>query len=209
MARRTLARFASRKKKRRADEGAKHNPPILTDMVEFVLPGFGGFAATRMVSRITHTQVRKRWPKLGKHAGAIAGVASFAAAWLLAHRWKPLARYHTPIVVGSAIAAIQTIAQTYLPKQLSWVVSDVPPAERSLPPAAAAAPVVDELEAQGDDEEWYTYNDAYDKGRYAKDEGPSATGASTAPVDDDLDDLQPIPGMVDDEDDLQGIFSGN
>ena len=39
------------------------------------------------------------------------------------HKWKTFAKYHTPVVVGATIAAIQGLVQTYLP-QWGWVLND-------------------------------------------------------------------------------------
>jgi len=132
-------------------------------------------------------QVGKRFPKFGKHAGAAASVGSFLAAWLLAHRWRPLEKYHTPIVVGAGLAALQSLVQIYLPR-LGWIVSDCTPelAQGTDPNAAALAAgdqnaaalaagdqpdfeAIDEgeLERMSQESGWYSYNDARDPGQYA------------------------------------------
>ena len=102
------------------------NPPPIQDLVEFILPGFAGYGATKMLSRIVLTQLSKRYPNAGKHLAAGSTVVSFLAAWFLLHRIKRLAKYHTPAVVGAGIASLQTIVSTYLPKY-GWMVSDVQP----------------------------------------------------------------------------------
>jgi hypothetical protein len=145
------------------------NPPMGTDIVQFILPGFAAYAGTRFLNRIVFTQMNKRWPKYSKHAAALSSVASFLAVWLLGHKIKRIEKYHTPIVVGAAIASMQTLVQTYLPKY-GWIVSDVSAAQykngsKQLPAPATAAlseynplePIEleddssDEPEAQGDD----------------------------------------------------------
>lgn len=108
------------------------NPPLFTDMVEFIIPGFAGYAGTRFVSRIARGMVERRFPKLSKHAGPLASLAAFGASWFLVHRVQKVAKYHTPVTVGAAIAALQTIVQTYIPKY-GWIVSDYQP---QLPPSA-------------------------------------------------------------------------
>jgi hypothetical protein len=104
-------------------KSAKSNPPPIQDLMEFVVPGFAGYAGTRMTSRIVHGMVIKKWPKLAKHASVISTGLAAAGAWLLVHRVEKIQQYHTPVVVGASIAAIQTAVQAYLPKY-GWMVSD-------------------------------------------------------------------------------------
>lgn len=114
------------------------NPPMFTDLIEFIIPGFGGYAATKFLARIIEVQLSKRYPRAGKHIAAGSTIASFLAAWFLLHRIERLKKYHTPAVVGSAIAALQTIVKTYLPKY-GWMISDVQPSDVKLLPASAPA----------------------------------------------------------------------
>lgn len=120
-------------KKRRAKAAARRlsknpgplkNPPIGTDMLHVILPGFGSYAATRLLNRIVYVQMSKRFPKLAKHAPVASSILSFLALWFLAHKVKRLEKWHDPLVLGSAIAGVQTIFQTYVPKY-GWIVSDV------------------------------------------------------------------------------------
>lgn len=154
----------------------KRNPPLSTDVINHILPGFAAFAATRYVTRTAALQIAKRWPKYAKHAGAMASIGTFAAAWLGAHRVKTLEKYHDMIVIGAGIGAIQSLVQLYIP-QLGWVVSDCSPqlgAAQSRPLLSAqAAPQLAGTPAripQGfkptTANEWFTYNDAYDAGSY-------------------------------------------
>lgn len=119
----------------------RSNPPITEDLVEHVVPGFAGYGATRLLARVIYGVIIKRKPSLAKHAAAISTIASAAAAWFLVHRWRKIERYHTPIVVGSAIAALQTVIQTYLGKY-GWIVSDYASQDAVLspPPTTAALP---------------------------------------------------------------------
>lgn len=138
------------------------NPPPMTDLVEFILPGFAGYAATKFVSRVTYAQLSKKFPKAGKHLAAGSTIASFLTAWLLVHRIKRLQHYHTPVVVGSAIASLQTLVRLYLPKY-GWIVADVPMDDSQTLSAATSAEVErlfpggpevvsDGAEAEGDDD---------------------------------------------------------
>lgn len=103
--------------------GATSNPQPFQDLVEFIIPGFAGYAGTKFLARIVNVQLSKRFPNAGKHVAAGSTIMAFLAAWFLLHRIKRLEKYHTPAVVGSAIASLQTLVQTYLPKY-GWIVSD-------------------------------------------------------------------------------------
>ena len=148
----------------------KSNPPLFTDLAEFVVPGFGGFAAARFLTRMATTQVAKYKPELGKHAGAVAAVGAFLAAWFLAHKVKFLAKHHTPIVVGSAIAALQSLIQLYIP-QLGWLIADASPEVAALAAptptlmTADAAAARMGLQPTSEDPNEFTYNESFDPGR--------------------------------------------
>lgn len=165
----------------------------MTDLVEWVGPGFGGFAVTRFATRVAATQIAQRKPSWGKHAGAGVSIGAFLAAWFLAGRLKWLSKYHTPIVVGSAIAAIQSLIQLYIPK-LGWMVADASPeldAQSQSQMAAAQNPVAAlNLQPTNEDPNEYTYNDSYDAGRYAPSQQASAGGhGQVDPADLAVDDL--------------------
>jgi hypothetical protein len=185
-----MARLHKRyRHRRKSREGSapRRNPPLITELGEWIGPGFAAFAATRFGTRIAATQIAKKKPSWAKHAGAIASVAAFAAAWLLAHRVKFLAKYHTPIAVGAGIAALQSLIQLYVPK-LGWMVADATP-EIAHTPAPAQPQLPANFELLDDDPSIYTYNDAYDAGRYAGSTSPTGMTSGVAPAvpDDDLD----------------------
>lgn len=194
-------RLHKRYGKKRSSEGGsgggfRSNPPLLADLAEFIGPGFAGFAATRLLTRIASVQVAKRKPSWGKHVGAVTSVAAFLGAWWGAGRWKPTAKYSTPIVVGAAIAAIQSIIQLYIPK-LGWMLADASPELDDLKLGNTnqiQAQLPSDLEYVDDDPNEYTYNDAYDPGRYAQ---PQNTNAAPKAATDDaiLNDL----GLNEDE----------
>lgn len=194
------------------------NPPVLEDFTDMILPGFGGYGATRLLGRITHVQVAKRWPRFGKHAAALSAVAAFGAAWFAAHRVKALSRYHTPIVVGAGIAALKTLVQTYLP-WLGWMTADVQEGDtRALPPGQTANPggatsmghsIFDEIDDQvpGGEQTWSTYNDAFDQGSY-KNQAPAHAPAETPAAADADAAMGEMLSELGVEDDLgQGIFA--
>lgn len=153
-----------KKKKNPSSPAPRGNPTAAVDILESAAPAFAAFAATRFGTRIASQVVAKHKPSLGKHAGALASVGAFFAAWLLAHRVKWLHKHHTPIVVGSAIAALQSLIQIYIPR-LGWMVSDATPelAAGQTQQQQLSGPDVEVLD---EDPSMYTYNDAYDSGRY-------------------------------------------
>jgi hypothetical protein len=182
MARSRLNRRYKRKATRNPAPAYRPNPPLFTEILEYAGPGFGGFAVSRFATRAAATQIAKRAPSWGKHAGAAAAVGTFLAAWFLANRWKWLEKWHTPIVVGSGIAMAQSLIQLYLPA-LGWMVSDASPelaaADQSL--SVAQAPQNMHLLPTNDDPNEFTYNDSFDAGRYGHHQSPPTTGAGTGP----------------------------
>lgn len=169
------------------------NPPLFTDLMEFVVPGFVGFATTRFATYIAATQIAKRKPSLGKHVGVGVSIGAFLAAWFLAHRLKGVAKYHTPIVVGSAIAALQSILQLYFPK-IGWMVGDATPEIAAAHEEAQQIAEHADLEPVEIDPNEFTYNDSYDAGRYSAPPsskvGKMPKPTPSASKDDDLSDLE-------------------
>lgn len=174
-----------RKRKHHSDGGGggyRANPPLFADLAEFVGPGFLSFAATRFLTRVATVQLAIRKPSWGKHAGAVTSIAAFLGAWWGASRWKVTAKYTTPIVVGSAIAALQSLIQLYIPK-LGWLISDATPDVEQLKLAANGGrpQLPPDLEyVDDDDPNLYTYNDQYDAGRYSASNGQAAQAAKAA-----------------------------
>ncbi len=205
-----MARLHRRYKKRRtrtSDPAPRRNPPLFTDLAEWVGPGFASFAATRFATRVAATQIAAKKPSWGKHVGAGVSIGAFLAAWFLAHRVKFLAKYHTPITVGAAIAALQSLIQLYIPK-LGWMVADASP---ELAAAAVDASTAPQLMPVHEDPNEYTYNDTFDAGRFSKTGLPPRTAGETPPIiaqrpgEDDLSDLQ-----IDDAIGQNlGVFSAN
>jgi hypothetical protein len=212
--------------KRRRSVALTPNPPIDVDLVEYILPGFAAFAATRLATRIAAVQIGKRYPKVGKHAGAVASLGAFGAAWFGAHRVSSLEKYHHPIVVGAGLAALQSLIQIYVPA-LGWAVSDASPelasssaaakgskqvavspaqveqvSERDLPPGFS------EIEQIGATPSWATYNQAFDPGAYAAQRrpvNPAVANAAVSPVvTDDLD----VSALLDNSDLDGGDYAG-
>jgi hypothetical protein len=118
-----------RRRKARSNPGstAAANPPIAKDITHVLLPGFAGYAATRVLQRIVFMIVQRKWPKFGKHASAVAGVAGFGGVWFFAHKIQRLAPYHDGIVMGSGVAALHGIATCYMPTKYKWLLTDCRP----------------------------------------------------------------------------------
>lgn len=204
MARRLHKRY---KRNPSSSPAPRHNPPLLAEVGEFILPGFAGFAATRFLTRIAATQVAKYRPNLGKHAGVLTSVGSFLAAWFLAHRVKFLEKYQQPLVVGAGLAAIQSVLQLYFPT-LGWIVSDATPELAESASAAAAATQqiatapngtqykMSDLTDIEDDPNEFTYNDSYDAGRMSRDQQGGGSGGGSDMLDDLVDDGVPQPAGV-------------
>lgn len=205
-----LAKF--RRRRAKSNPAPKSNPPMATDVFEYIIPGFAAFAGSRFLTRVATVQISKRWPKYAKHAGAIAAAGTFATAWWGAHRVQQLEKYHHPIVVGSGLAAIQSLIQIYLPA-IGWMVAD-PCAELEGGPLisnrqvagghAAALPVMSSIPegfTETDANTWFSYNDAYDAGAYK--------GAARAPAIPPMMTAEPDEMQVDDllNNDDMGSFS--
>lgn len=149
------AGLAAIRKKRRAraranPSGGTANPPVASDLMNVVLPGFGAYAATRAVARMAFALTAKRWPKLAKHVHAAAGLATAGGLWLLGHKWDRIAKYHDGMIMGSSVAALQGVANAYLPKKYRWILADPQATEYRPLPAAAAAPALAPAAAQDD-----------------------------------------------------------
>jgi len=205
-----LAKFRRRHPKKTGEP--KRNPPLGRDVLEYIVPGFAAFAIDRFVTRVAAVQIAKRWPRYAKHAGAIAAIGTFGAAWFGAHRVKFLEKYHHPIVIGSGLAAIQSLIQLYMPK-LGWMISDCSPelaAGKAAPPkqisaaaaaallphstAAAAAPVPAGFRETSANE-WFSYNDSFDAGGYK--------GKTAAP------DPSPLTSSFPDDQQIDELLSGD
>jgi len=192
------------------DSAPRANPPLAQDIFGWIGPGFAGFAATRLLTRIAATQIAKHRPTLGKHAGAAASVGAFLAAWFLANRWKALAQYQMPLIVGSGLAAAQSLLQLYVPR-IGWVVSDATPQIAAQQARRIRGPRPEELQPVDDDPDEYVYNDYYDAGRQdqaqTRADASAPARASSSTEDDDLSDLD--LDEVGGQGVSMGIFGGN
>lgn len=193
-----------RKRHRRPAPDYTPNPGgSMSDLSELAIDagaGFAAFAASRLLTRIASVQIEQRKPKWGKHAGAVAALAQVGLAYYAAPKVRSVAAYQVPIVLGTALAAAQSIIQLYIPK-LAWMVSDASPelaetagAVQALP--ASSGPVVRNIRPQLDpayevldeDPDAYTFTDDFDAGRLVGSSTPPTANAAGADpmINDDL-----------------------
>lgn len=85
-----------------------------------LLPGLGGYAATRMVGRLVRNVLGGRWPRFFRHYGPLGNLIALLAIWAVMEKWSKARKYKDPAVLGAGIAFVQTLLQTYLPG-LSWL----------------------------------------------------------------------------------------
>lgn len=201
-----IARRYRKKPKKNTSSSSRSNPTAVGDVVEFVAPGFAAYAITRFGTRIAAQLVAKKKPSLGKHAGAITGIGVVAAVWLLAYRLKWLHKYHTPIVVGSALATIASLIQLYIPR-LGWMLDVTGDAKQVAGPQVPQ----DVQVLEGEDPENYVYDDRYDAGHHGTETigsqpqyQPPTGSQSTSVTGDDLMDME----METDDAQTMGIFGG-
>lgn len=187
--RRLHKRYRNRK---RSESAPRANPPLALELLEYIGPGFAGFAATRVMTRMAIVQIARRKPAWAKHAGVIASLASFGAAWWGAHKVKFLEKYAAPITVGAGIAAAMTVLQQYLPK-IGWLISDASSDELALPAGATVSQQIAaaQLTPVDDDPNAFVYDERYSAGRYAKDPAaarpaPTSREAAKVAAEDDL-----------------------
>jgi len=133
---------------------------MLTDLKDFIAPGFAAYAGTKLLTRLAYKIVQSKFPKLGKHGAAASGLSAFLVIWYFGHKIKKLEKYHDGVVVGSAIAALQLIARTYLPDQYNWIISDfdlAPPPTGHTATSGVALPSYSQTDGLLDD-----YSDVYE-----------------------------------------------
>ena len=186
MARSGLKRYRKKYRRNPSESTSSSSRPMLEEIGAFVGPGFVGFAATRFLTRIASQTIAKKKPSLGKHAGALASVGSFLAAWLLAHKWRAISRYQMPLIVGSGLAAAQSLLQLYVPK-LGWMVADCSPELAAAKQSSQLGPNAADLEPVDEDPSLYVYNDSFDAGRMSS--TSSGGNAASSNEDSDLTDL--------------------
>jgi hypothetical protein len=143
----SLSKVAKRASKKRKNPAPSEKAGFLASigLVEIAEPvgvGVGAYAATRLAGRIGYRLARKKSTRWAKHAGPWTSVLVSIVATYAAGKSKKLERYEMPILVGTWIASLQGLLQTYFPRW-GWILNDyhmddLPVAQ--LPAATAKAP---------------------------------------------------------------------
>jgi hypothetical protein len=152
MPRSAIVRF----RKQRKEAVSRRNPAsgIKGDLIGTIAPAAVAFAATKLLTRIVGTIVARRWPRAAPHVAALSSIAAFGGVYYFGDRYQRLKPYHTPAMVGAGVAALTTVAQTYV-KKYGWITADWQPTDAKARMAAASS--VAELQPAGD--EFSSYED--------------------------------------------------
>jgi len=208
-----LAAIQRRRKARRNPSAAPvarmtANPAAMSDLTQVVLPGFAAYGLTRVLSRIVYSLVQKRWPKFGKHAAALSGLATAGLAWVFSHRVKRLAEYHDGIIVGTSIAALQGVATTYMPTKYSWLLKDPTPADVAPTPTKAQLAAAKQSESVQWTDEYSHLEEQAARGRVAS--NPSIP-SSTRAIEPDVSSTELDPDLADElaGEDVDALYSGS
>lgn len=116
-----VKKVASRKKKPiRANAAIAYNPALEGDtiMERYVEPigaGLAGYAATRIAGRVAYSLGAKKSPNVGRHAAPIAQILLAAASTFATMKIDGLQKYTLPWMIGSGVAVVQGLLQTYAP----------------------------------------------------------------------------------------------
>jgi hypothetical protein len=112
--------IASRKRRRNPESalGSVTSSKLWADIGgNGLLHGIGGYGGTRLTGRIVRNIIAKKWPNLAKHGGVIGNLIAAVAIYFAVKNWRKI---RDEAMLGSAIAVVQSILQTYLPG-LAWL----------------------------------------------------------------------------------------
>jgi len=119
------APVAPRKNPPRRKSPPKRNPMVAlasvgdaaTNMAMMVVPGIGGYTATRLGGKFMRVLIGSRVAggKYAKHFGPLGSLGALLGLMYASQKWEKARKYQEPIVIGSAIALFQSLLQTYLP----------------------------------------------------------------------------------------------
>lgn len=167
-----MSRARKYRKNRRASGTPRPNPGIVADLARDLLPAVAGFVGSRLTTRMVTLMVAKKWPRFAQHAGAIWSVGLSAAAYFGADKIKSISKYQEGIFIGTSLATVATVVQSYIPA-LGWMFAEVRPAELAPPQDAEQLTAGDYGNPYGGE-----YNDAFDAGRYSP---PATAPTANAP----------------------------
>lgn len=120
------SKIARRKAKKRNSSPSKSSQ-LTSEIADFGIragAGFAGYTANRFLSRAVFTTMAKKNPKLAKALAVAAGFGGAFGIHFAGEKIEKIADYKDEILLGAAIAAIQTAGQAYLPPRLNWIISD-------------------------------------------------------------------------------------
>lgn len=116
-----VARYRSKRKNAPAKASVTGN---LADFGVRAGAGFAGYAANRFLSRAVYTMMLKKFPGVSKHVAVASSLGGAFGVGILGEKWDRISEYKDEVMLGAAIAAIQTTAQAYLPPRFNWLISD-------------------------------------------------------------------------------------
>lgn len=185
-----VAKRATRRRPR-SNPAREANPPVVEDLVHYVAPAAGGYAAGRIGSHLAVSFVPQHGRAMQGAASVSAPAAIAALAWYLAHRRStssPDRTWHG-VMVGATIAALQSLLQSLTPAL--GVMLDCPVRNSAM--AAAQLPAPDQSAHR---------RAGRMRGRRAA--SPPPQGAAPAPAPRARDPIDELLDEIEDNDDVTG-----
>lgn len=142
VSRRAKATKKKRRKAPRSNAALVGNPPIWRDLWEDVVPAAGAYGLTRLAGRCAFKLGKRKSMRFARHVGPWTSVAAAGLTWLGMNYFvseDTKERYGTPVVIGAFLAALQGLAQTYMP-QWGWMLNDYHLDDGAMVPGAGAEP---------------------------------------------------------------------
>ena len=137
-----------RKRARRNPDSGSSVAIMMVDLASQAVPVVVTFAGSHVLAHVVGDRLLggRSW---SKHLKVLTALTAVAGAYF-AGRTKPLEKYQTGMVIGTTLAALQTILQAYLP-QFSWILGGSP--AFAFAPPKLALPQQQKPRAPGDDED--------------------------------------------------------
>lgn len=116
-----VKKVASRNRKPlRSNAAISYNPALGGDTVmeRYVEPigaGMAGYAATRIAGRIGYGLGASKGPNWGRHTAPVVQILLAAASTYAISRIEAVEKYTLPWMIGSGVAVVQGLLQTYAP----------------------------------------------------------------------------------------------
>jgi hypothetical protein len=115
-----VKKVASRNKPLRSNAAIAYNPALDGDtiMERYVEPigaGMAGYAATRIAGRIGYGLGASKGPNWGRHTAPLVQILLAAASTYAISRIESVQKYTLPWMIGSGVAVVQGLLQTYAP----------------------------------------------------------------------------------------------